>query len=253
MLTRIPDFRVDGRRAIVTGAARGIGFAAASALAQGGADVTLVDRDASGLKQACGELQAAGFTCDSMILDVTDSDAVTSQLATTGPFQILVNNAGMNRPKELVCVEDEDLDAMLALNVKAAFYLTRAVVRILLAAKLSGSVINISSQMGLVGSPRRTVYCATKHAIEGLTKSLAWELGSANIRVNSLCPTFIETAFTAPMFEDATFRSWVTNRVAFGRVGRVEEIMGAILFLASDASSLMTGSALVLDGGWTAA
>jgi len=107
--------------------------------------------------------------------------------------------------------------------------------------------------MGLVGSPRRTVYCATKHAIEGMTKALAWEVGRHGIRVNTICPTFIETALTANMFEDQNFVEWVTSRIALGRIGRVEEVMGAVTFLASDASSLMTGSALVLDGGWTAA
>ena len=128
-----------------------------------------------------------------------------------------------------------------------------AVLKQLLAAGLPGSVINISSQMGLVGSPRRTLYCASKHALEGLTKSLAWELGPANIRVNTICPTFIETAFSAPMFEDAVFRDWVVSKIALGRIGQTEEIMGAVVFLASSASSLITGSALMLDGGWTAA
>ena len=253
MLPRAPEFRVDGKRALVTGASRGIGFAASAALAQAGATVTLVARNESGLREACSALRAEGLQCDFIALDVTDSRAVNARIAAAGPFQILVNNAGMNRPKELVQLEDEDIDAVLDLNVKAAFYVTRIVTRQLLAAGMPGSVINVSSQMGLVGSPRRTLYCASKHAIEGMTKALAWELGPANIRVNTLCPTFIETAMTAGMFADASFREWVTNRIALGRLGRVEEIMGAILFLASDASSLVTGSALVLDGGWTAA
>lgn len=253
MLPRAPEFRVEGKRALVTGASRGIGFAAAVALAQAGAALTLVARSESGLRDACSAFRTGGLQCDSIALDVTDSHAVDAAIAQAGPFQILVNNAGMNRPKELVQLEDEDIDAVLDLNVKAAFYVTRAVTRQLLAAGMSGSVINVSSQMGLVGSPRRTLYCASKHAIEGMTKALAWELGPAGIRVNTLCPTFIETAMTAGMFADASFREWVTNRIAIGRLGRVEEIMGAVLFLASDASSLVTGSALMLDGGWTAA
>ena len=253
MLPRAPDFRLDGRRALVTGASRGIGFAATAALAQAGAAVTLVARNESGLREACSELRAAGFRCDSIALDVTDSHAVNARIAAAEPFPILVNNAGMNRPKELVDLEDEDIDAVLDLNVKGAFYVTRSVTRQLLAAGMPGSVINISSQMGCVGSPRRTLYCASKHALEGMTKALAWELGPAGIRVNTLCPTFIETAMTAGMFADASFREWVTSRIALGRLGRVEEIMGAVLFLASDASSLVTGSALMLDGGWTAA
>lgn len=253
MLPRPPDFRLDGRRALVTGGSRGLGFAAAVALAQAGASVTLAARSAADLQTASDRMREAGLACDSVILDVTDSAAVTRELAQREPFRILVNNAGMNRPKLLVDVEDQDIDAVLDLNVKAAFYVARAVARTLLAAGLTGSVINVSSQMGHVGSPRRSLYCASKHAIEGLTKALAWELGSAGIRVNSLCPTFIETDMTAPMFEDQRFREWATRNIALGRIGRPEEVMGAVVFLASDASSLMTGSALMLDGGWTAA
>ncbi len=253
MLPTAPNFRVDGKRALVTGASRGIGLAAATALAQAGAAVTLVARSESELREVCREISAAGGQCDYLVLNVTDSRAVTEQLAQRGPFQILVNNAGMNRPKPLIELEDEDIDAVLDLNVKAAFYVTRVVTKGLLAAGLPGSVINVSSQMGWVGSPRRTLYCASKHAIEGMSKALAWELGHANIRVNTVCPTFIETAMTANMLKDTAFREWVTSRIALGRVGKIEETMGAIVFLASDASSLVTGSALMLDGGWTAA
>ena len=253
MLPKAPNFRIDGQRALVTGASRGVGLASAVALAQAGAAVTLVARSEPELKDVCSEIRAAGGQCDYLVLDVTDSRAVNKQLGERGPYQILVNNAGMNRPKPLVELEDDDIDAVLNLNVKAAFYVTRVVTKGLLAASLPGSIINISSQMGVVGSPRRTLYCASKHAIEGMTKALAWELGHSNIRVNTICPTFIETAMTAGMFEDATFRSWVTSRIALGRVGQVEEVMGAIVFLASQASSLITGSALMLDGGWTAA
>ena len=253
MLPKAPNFRIDGQRALVTGASRGVGLAAAVALAQAGAAVTLVARSESELKSVCAEMQAEGTKCDYLVLDVTDSQAVNKQLGARGPFQILVNNAGINRPKELVQLEDDDIDAVLNLNVKAAFYVTRMVAKGLLAAGLPGSVINISSQMGRVGSPRRTLYCASKHAIEGMSKALAWELGHANIRVNTVCPTFLETAMTASMFEDNAFRDWVTSRIALGRVGQVEEIMGAIVFLASGASGLVTGSALMLDGGWTAA
>ncbi len=253
MLAAAPNFRLDGRRALVTGASRGIGLAAAAALAQAGAWVTLVARSEGELGAACEQIAAAGGQCDFLVLDVTDSRAVSEQLAARGPFQILVNNAGMNRPKPLVEVADEDIDAILNLNVKAAFYVTRVVVQGLLAKGLPGSVINVSSQMGLVGSPRRTLYCASKHAIEGMSKALAWEVGHAGIRVNTVCPTFIETTMTQGMFRDESFRTWVTERIALGRVGRIDEVTGAIVFLASDASSLMTGSALMLDGGWTAA
>ena len=248
-----PNFRVDGQRALVTGGSRGIGYCASLALAQAGAKVTMVARSIDTLQSAQQELLSEGFTCEIVQLDVTDPDAVDQTLGALEPFQILVNNAGMNRPKYLVDVKNEDIDAVFDLNIKAAFYVTRQVTQQLLAAQLPGSIINISSQMGVVGSPRRTLYCASKHALEGMTKSLAWELGEANIRVNTICPTFIETDMTAPMFADARFKKWVIEKIALGRLGQLEEIMGAIVFLASPASSLMTGSALMLDGGWSAA
>ena len=248
-----PDFGLHRRRALVTGAGRGLGLAAATALAQAGAAVTLAARSEAELIDACAQLRAAGHTCDHLVLDVTDSAAVSAALAAREPYQILVNNAGMNRPKLLVDVEDDDIDAVMDLNVKATFYVTRQVAKGLLAAKLPGSIINVSSQMGHVGSPRRALYCASKHAVEGMSKALAWELGPSGIRVNTVCPTFIETTMTAPMFADVDFRAWVVGKIALGRLGRVEEVMGPIVFLASDASSLVTGSALMLDGGWTAA
>lgn len=252
-LPAMPSWRLDQRRALVTGAGRGIGLAAAVALAQAGAHVTLAARSEEELRLACEAIRQRGGQCDYLVLDVTDSGAVDRAVCAAEPFHILVNSAGMNRPKELVDLLDEDIDAVLNLNVKSIFYVTRAVVRRLRAAGASGSIINVSSQMGVVGSPRRTLYCASKHAIEGMTKALAWELGTSGIRVNTLCPTFVETAFTADMFKDREFGDWVRSRIALGRVGRTDEMMGAVVFLASDASSLMTGSALMLDGGWTAA
>jgi NAD(P)-dependent dehydrogenase (short-subunit alcohol dehydrogenase family) len=248
-----PQFRLEGRKALVTGASRGIGLAAAAALADAGAEVTLVARQAADLEAACAAIRARGGRCHALVLDVTDSAAVDAALAGRGPFQVLVNNAGTNRPKPLAQTPDEDIDAILDLNVKAAFYVSRVVTRELTAAGLPGSVINVSSQMGHVGGPRRTLYCASKHALEGFTKALAWELGRQNIRVNTLCPTFLETEMTRPMFADTAFREWTLERSALGRLGQLEEIGGAVVFLASDASSLVTGSALMLDGGWTAA
>lgn len=237
----------------MTGAGRGIGLAAAAALAQAVAHVTLVSRSEAELKAACVAIRNEGGICDFTVLDVTDSAAVDAMFEAHDPFQIVVNNAGLNRPKLLVDLQDEDIDAVLDLNLKAIFKVARDATRRLISSGLPGSIVNISSQMGVVGSSSRTLYCASKHGVEGMTKALVWEVGHANIRVNTICPTFTETSMTAPMFEKPAFRNWVLERIALGRLGQVEEIMGAVVFLASDASSLMTGSALMLDGGWSAA
>lgn len=249
---RTPSFRLDGRRALVTGASRGIGLAAAHALAQAGAVVTLAARSGQELQAAADEMAAHGAQAEVMVLDVTDPAAVRQAVAAAGPFQILVNSAGTNRPALITETKDADFDAVVDLNLKAAFYLAREVARGLIGAGLPGSLIQISSQMGHVGGPRRTVYCATKHAVEGMTRALAWELGAHQIRVNTLCPTFIETAMTSRALADPEFRRFVLERIALGRMGQVEDIMGAVLFLASDASAMVTGSALMVDGGWTA-
>ena len=251
-LTPTASFRLDGRRALVTGGGRGIGLTAASALADAGAHVTLVARTANEIEEAAAAIRARGQQADALVLDVTDIDAVRRALGQRAPYQILINNAGMNRPANLPDVTVEDFDAIFALNVRAAFFMAQTVALRLIEAKLSGSIINISSQMGHVGAARRTVYCASKHAMEGFTKAMAIELAPHNIRVNSLGPTFLETPMTRPFFENKAFRDEVLGKIKLGRLGQLEEITGAIVFLACDASSLMTGSALVLDGGWTA-
>lgn len=249
---KTPSFRLNGRRALVTGGSRGIGQAAVFALAEAGAHVVIAARNASEVNEVCARVRALGGHASPWVVDVTDAEAVKQGIQQHGPFQILVNNAGMNRPTLLTEMQDSDLDAVLNLNVKAAFYVAREVVRGLLEAGLPGSLINISSQMGHVGGFKRTVYCATKHAVEGLTKALAWEVGAAGIRVNTICPTFIETDMTRGMLEDVAFRDSVVSKIALGRVGQPQDLMGAVVFLASDASAMVTGSSLMVDGGWTA-
>jgi NAD(P)-dependent dehydrogenase (short-subunit alcohol dehydrogenase family) len=251
-LAKTPTFRLNGKRALVTGGGRGIGLAAASALASAGAHVTLAARTKSEIEQAAAAIRARGDQAEALVLDVTDVEAARKAIAQAAPFQILINNAGINRPAYLPDVKVEDFDAIFALNVRAAFFMAQAVALRLITAKLPGSIINVSSQMGHVGAARRTVYCASKHAMEGFTKAMAIELAPYSIRVNSLGPTFLETPMTRPFFENKAFRDEVLARIKLGRLGQLDEITGAIVFLASDASSLMTGSALVLDGGWTA-
>jgi NAD(P)-dependent dehydrogenase (short-subunit alcohol dehydrogenase family) len=251
-LPTTPSFRLDGRRALVTGAGRGIGLAAAAALAQAGAHVTLVARTKDEIEAAAQAIRASGGLADAQACDVNDLDAFARLVANAEPYDIFFNNAGMNRPQPFAEVSVENYDAIMTLNVRSAFFAAQAVVRRLMATQRPGSIINTSSQMGHVGAAGRAVYNASKFAVEGFTKAMAVELGPHGIRVNTICPTFIETPMTQPFLAQPDVKAWVLSKIKLGRVGRVEDLMGAILFLASDASALMTGSSLVVDGGWTA-
>jgi NAD(P)-dependent dehydrogenase (short-subunit alcohol dehydrogenase family) len=247
-----PGFDLSGTSALVTGAGRGIGLAAASALAAHGAHVVLAGRTVSEIDAASAEIRAAGNSAEPLVLDVNDRTATKAAISARGPFDILVNNAGTNRPAPFVDVTEVDFDAVFGINVKAAFFVAQAVAIGLLHARRPGSIINMSSQMGHVGAANRTVYCASKHAVEGFTKAIAIELGPSRIRVNSICPTFIETPLTAPFFVDPAFRAEVLGKIKLGRLGRVEDVMGAVVYLASDSAAMVTGTALKVDGGWTA-
>jgi NAD(P)-dependent dehydrogenase (short-subunit alcohol dehydrogenase family) len=251
-LARFPSFRLDGKRALITGGGRGIGLAAAGVLAEAGAHVTVAARTEKEISEVADAIRKRGQQAEALVLDVTDLTATQKAIAGAGPYHILLNNAGGNRPKFLMDVTIEDFDFIMDLNVRAAFFVAQAVARRLIEAKQPGSIINISSQMGHVGAARRTVYCASKHAVEGFTKAMAVELAPHKIRVNSIGPTFLETPMTVPFFKDAAFKAEVLAKIKLGRLGLVEDITGAILYLASDASSLMTGGAMVIDGGYTA-
>jgi NAD(P)-dependent dehydrogenase (short-subunit alcohol dehydrogenase family) len=251
-LPRTPSLRLDGRRALVTGAGRGIGIACAAALAQAGADVVLASRTASEIDAVAADIRAEGGSAATLVLDVTDAAAVRDAIAGEAAFDVLVNNAGTNRPRMFLDVTADDYDTITTLNQRAAFFVAQAVARRMVAAGVRGSIIHMSSQMGHVGGARRSVYCMTKHGIEGLTKAMAIDLAPHGIRVNSIGPTFIDTPLTRPFFEDAAFRDDTLRRIKLGRLGSVEDLMGAVLYLASDASALVTGTALVVDGGWTA-
>lgn len=244
-----PSFRLTGKRAVVTGAGRGIGLAAAAALADAGAEVTLVARTASEIEAVAAQI---GQGARAAVLDVSKLGAVEAFFADNEPFHVLVNNAGTNRPKPMWEVSESDYDAVLDLNLKSAFFVAQACARRMIATGTHGSLIHMGSQMGHVGGPNRSLYCASKWALEGMNKAFALDLAPHGIRSNTIAPTFIETPLTKPMFEDAAFKESVLAKIKLGRIGTVEDLMGAAVFLASDASALMTGTSLIVDGGWTA-
>ena len=251
-LPKTPSFRLDGRKAIVTGASRGIGLAGAAALAEAGAHVYLVARGKDDLMDIVSAIESAGGDAEPVVLDVTDTAAVHEAVSKHGPFDILFNNAGTARHAPMVETAEADFDAVMDVNLRAAYFVSQAVARSMVEAGKGGSIIHTSSQMGHVGGIERTVYCASKHALEGMTKAMAIELGSHRIRVNTIGPTFIRTPLTAPTFADPDKLGWIMSKIKLDRAGEMEDIMGAVVFLASDASALITGTALLIDGGWTA-
>ena len=251
-LPQTPSFRLEGKRALVTGASSGIGLAAAVALGQAGAHVVLVARGMQALETVTAEMTAAGLSAQSLQLDITDVAETEAAIERHGPFDVLVNSAGLARHSSALEATPEVYDAVMDVNVRAAYFLTRNVAKGLIAAGRGGSLINLSSQMGHVGGVDRSVYCATKHALEGMTKAMAIEWGAQGIRVNTLCPTFIRTPLAEQTLAIPERRAWIESMIKLGRVGEIEDMMGPVVFLASDASALMTGTSLLIDGGWTA-
>ena len=246
-----PSFRLDGKNALVTGAGRGIGMGASIALAEAGANVTLVSRTENDLKNLSNYLNNKGYKTSFVPMDVNNELDVKNLIEDSDPFDILVNNAGTNRPAKLVDTKIEDFDYVMSLNVRSVVSLTKVIVDKMIKNEVKGSIINVSSQMGHVGGPNRTTYCSSKFAIEGFTKSLAIELAPNDIRVNTICPTFIQTPMTEPFLKDEEFRKNTIGMIPLGRLGEIRDLMGPFVFLASEASSLMTGSSLLVDGGWT--
>lgn len=251
-LPRTPTFRLDGKRALVTGGTRGIGLGASVALAEAGAEVTVAARTAQDVERVVNAMADIGLAAEGVAIDITDFDAVRAFVGESEPFHVLVNSAGTARHSAVAGITEPDYQAVMQLNLAATIFVSQAVVARLQATGQGGSIINVSSQMGHVGGPNRAVYAASKHAVEGLTKAMAIELGASNIRVNTVCPTFIETELTSKNLSDPDFRSWVLSKIKLGRLGRVEDIMGPVVFLASEAAGLITGTALLVDGGWTA-
>lgn len=250
-LPTTPSFRLDGKRALVTGASSGIGLGAAVALAEAGAHVAMAARKIGKLNEAVEAVCAKGLSAEALQMDVTDIAQMRNVLNAQDAFDVLVNSAGGGRHSPAFETTEEDFDFVNDLNVKSAYFLTQTIAKKLRDTGKPGSLINISSQMAHVGGIDRAVYCATKHAVEGFTKSMAMEFGPLGIRINTICPTFIKTPMTQATFDDPERVAWIEEKIKLGRVGDVEDIMGSVIYLASDASSLVTGTSLLVDGGWT--
>ncbi len=245
-------FRLDGQVALVTGAGRGLGKACAISLADAGADVILSSRTRQELDALKTEIEAEGGRARVVVCDAADPESIASAIPPLGRIDVLVNNAGTNIPEPFAEVSLEHLDTILNLNVRGAFLVAQTVSRGMIDRGHGGSIIHMSSQMGHVGAPNRTVYCASKHAIEGLTKAMGVELAAYGIRVNSVGPTFVETPLARQFLKDPVFSRDVLDRIAMGKLARPEDVADAVLYLASPASGMVTGTSLVVDGGWTA-
>ena len=250
-LPKTPSFRLDGKKALVTGGSRGIGLGCSVALAEAGADVIIAARSQGQVEEAANAISEAGLKAEGIVLDVTQLDDVKALFAKYGPLNVVVNSAGIAKHSSPYETTIEDYDAVTSVNMRSAYFLAQEAA---LGMKTigGGSIIQISSQMGHVGGQDRAVYCGTKHAIEGFNKGMAIDFAPDNIRLNSICPTFIRTPLTEPTFADPSKVEWITDKIKLGRIGEVEDIMGAVLFLASDASALITGTSILVDGGWTA-
>ena len=247
-----PSFRLETKRALVAGGSSGIGLAAAVALGEAGAHVVLAARSLDKLNAVVEQMTKQGMSAEALQLDVSDIEKMEVDISSQSFFDILVNSAGLARHTKAVDTDLYDYDAVMNLNLRGAYFLTRTVAKGLLKAGKPGSLMNITSQMGHVGGIERAVYCASKFGVEGFTKAMSIEFGPGAIRINSIAPTFIRTPLGAVTLQDPEKRKWVEDKIKLNRVGEVEDIMGAVTFLASDASALITGTSLLIDGGWTA-
>ena len=251
-LPKTPSFRLDGKRALVVGGSSGIGLGAVAALAEAGAHVVIAARSADKLTETVTAVNAAGYSAESVTMDISQVDSITDCMKTQRAFDVVVNSAGTANHKPALETTAEDYQGVMDTNVRGAYFVSACAARAMVDAGKGGSIIHISSQMGMVGGLNRTVYCASKHALEGMVKAMAIEWGPHNIRINTICPTFIKTPLTKVTFDNPERVKWIKSKIKLDRIGEVEDIMGCVVYLASDASSMVTGTSHLIDGGWTA-
>ena len=252
----LQKFEVKNKTALVTGAGKGIGKASAIALAEAGADLIILSRTLTDLNKVEKQINKLKRKCTVFECDVSNVEEVKSVFKQINSLDILINNAGTNRPDHFTKIKKEDMDYVVDLNIKAAFHVAQMAAKVMLKSKnrksIGGSIINISSQLGKVGAPKRSIYNMTKFGIEGLTRGMALDLAKDNIRVNTVCPTFVETPMVKKLFKDKKFKTQMINNIPLGRLATESDIATAVVYLASNASSMITGSSLMIDGGWTA-
>ena len=251
-LPQTPSFSLAGRRGLVVGGSSGIGLGCAVALAEAGAHVVIMARRSDQIDQVVKAMQEKGLSAEGIVGDVTDVDVTAALFAQLRPLDVFVNSAGLARHSPALKTKPDDFDVVMNVNLRGAYFAAQAAARVMIDDGRAGSIITISSQMAVVGGVDRAVYCGSKHAVEGFTKAMAVEFGKHGVRINTICPTFIRTPLTEQTFARPERVQWIEEKIKLGRVGEIEDIMGAVQFLASDASSLVTGSALMIDGGWTA-
>ena len=252
VLPNAPTFSLTGKRALVVGASSGIGQGCAVALASAGAHVVCAARDLSKLQRTVDALNEKGWQASALTLNIAELDDMSIAMEQQPAFDVVVNSAGLAKHSIAFETTPEDYDEVMNLNLRGAYFLSVAAAKAMKAEEIAGSIIHISSQMGHVGGIERAVYCASKHGLEGMIKSMAIEWGALGIRVNTICPTFIRTPLTEPTFSNPERIAWVLDKIKLSRVGEVEDVMGSVLYLASSASSMVTGTSLLIDGGWTA-
>ena len=248
----MPSFKLHGKKALVTGASSGIGLGCAIAFAESGAEVTLASRNKKDLFEIHKYIKSQNWASKILPLDITNVEETAEMVSKNGPFDILLNSAGHARHSPSLNTIPGDFDAVMNVNLRGAYFLSQTVARGLVNIKKKGSLINISSQMAHVGGIERSVYCASKFGVEGFTKAMAIEWGQFGVRINTVCPTFVRTALTQSTFDDPEKHSWIMGKIKLGRVAEVEDIMGSVVFLASDAASYMTGAEVAVDGGYSA-
>ncbi len=252
----LKNINTKNKIALITGAGKGIGKACAIALAEAGAHVIIISRTEKDLIEVQKIIRKLKRKCTYFVCDVTNIVEIKKIFTKISKLDILVNNAGTNRPEFFTKIKRKDMSEVVDLNIKASFDIAQLSSKLMLKSKnrkkIGASIINLSSQLGKVGAPLRSVYNMTKFGIEGLTKGMAIDLAKHNIRVNSICPTFVETPMVKKFFKNKDFKKSVIKNIPLGKVATESDIATAVVYLASDASSMMTGSSLVIDGGWTA-